>query len=81
MKTSQKLDRAIKKDRKVLSVAAQVYGRAPPEKATEIGRFKNAACTSVLIVADLFTAKRGKTRKFSADYQVAASKAFMRRIA
>lgn len=65
MKTSQKLDGSTKKDRKVLPVAAQVYGRASPQKATEIGRFKNAACTFMHVVVDLFTTRFGfpcKTR-------------------
>ena len=59
------IDFTQKKSRMVLPGAAQVYGRATPQKATEMGRFKNAACTSMHVVADLFTAmpeKLGKTR-------------------
>ena len=47
MKPSQKLDRAIKKDRKVLSVAAQVYRGNDVSEITKTVHSANASCTSL----------------------------------
>jgi len=47
------------KEEKPITVSPQVYGRAEPSKATEIGRFMNAACTFMHVVVDLFTGRFG----------------------
>lgn len=55
MKTSQNLDRSIKRDRTVFASAAQVYNGNGSENVTKPGHFKNLSCTYLQFVAVLFT--------------------------
>lgn len=53
MKQIVTIDSKQKNGHKVLSVAAQVYGRAVNQNLTETGHFKNGLCTKLPFVASL----------------------------